>query len=393
MRRVAIFIEDGSYSIDNRVQRESRTLQAAGYRVVVISKRIKGDRWRRCWDDGVVSYHYPAFEAAGTAGQLIEHGLTLVVGAIFTFYAFLRHRFEIFHACNPIDTLWLIYLPYRLLGCRFVFDQHDLCPELFASRPGDSSRLIARGLRWMERWSYRTARTVISTNESYAEVARTRGRVEQRAVFVVRNGPDLQRFDRPVAPEAIRRDDAEIVVGYLGNMNAQDGVDYLLDAAKELLADATIPPLRFVMIGGGASQPALVARTVAEGLADRILFTGRVPDDRLLALLKACDLCVQPDPKNPLNDVSTMNKAMEYMALSKPVVAFDLRETRRSCGDAALYAADHTAGALAAEIRRLALNPALRADLSERGRRRVETELAWPFQARHLLSAYAHASA
>jgi glycosyltransferase involved in cell wall biosynthesis len=392
-RRGLVLIEDGSFTYDNRVKHETQALLRTGWSITVICPRFKGDPFYRRESGQLRAYFYPKPEANSLPGHVLEHLASLVLVGMISFWVFLRHGFDVIHACNPMDILWLIAWPYKWLGKRFIYDQHDLCPELFLSRneqPSARRSLLWRTLLALERASYRTADVVLVTNESYREMAVRRGRVPAERVFVVRNGPDLdlsreEPEDNAVAPRP------HILVGYLGNMNRQDGVEYLLQAARTILYDHRRPDIHFVLIGGGSRQPHLAQLAAQMGLQQQVTFTGRIPDPQMLRTLRDCDLCVQPDPRNALNDVSTMNKALEYMALAKPVVAFDLRETRVSCADAALYAAPGDAADLARQILALADDPVRRARLGALGRQRIRTQLAWPFSVPALLRAYERA--
>lgn len=390
-KKALIFIEDGSFSYDKRVIREAAALVEAGWDITVISPKYRGDPFHKTISGSLRAYYYPKPTAASALGHVVEHSVSLILGSVLTFWAFLRHGFSVFHACNPMDILWIIALPYNVLGRRFVFDQHDLCPELLLSRgDGSESGLFHKVLLLLERAAYRLSDAVIVTNESYKAVAGSRGGKGPDEVFVVRNGPDLSKF-RPVEPNANRQTNGGSLVGYIGNMNEQDGVDYLLDAAAEIVQNRKRSDISFVFIGGGSQQQHLARECVEKGLGDNVLFTGRIPDDEMLGRLSACDVCVQPDPLNPLNEQSTMNKAMEYMALGKPVVAFDLKETRVSCGDAALYAKPNEIRDLADKILALADDPALCAELGRKGRKRVEQKLSWPNSVPNLLAAYEYA--
>jgi glycosyltransferase involved in cell wall biosynthesis len=278
-----------------------------------------------------------------------------------------------------------------MLGKTFIFDQHDLCPEVWLSRNGDvNGDLYHKLLLALERASYRCADVVISTNETYKEVAITRGRKNPNEVFIVRNGPDLRKF-QPVRAREDLRTNGEVLVGYLGNMNPQDGASYLLETASEIVKRHGRSNISFVLIGGGSQQQRLLQRSREMGLEGNVTFTGRISDEEMLARLSSCSICVQPDPLNPLNDKSTMNKAMEYMALGKPVVAFDLKETRVSCGDTALYATPNDVKDLADKILCLADNLALRLELGNKARHRVERELSWSYSVPNLLAAYEYA--
>jgi len=337
-RKALIFIEDGSFTYDNRVIGETRALVDAGWDVTVISPKYPCDPFYRRVSSKLRAYYYPKPTAESVLGHVVEHSISLVCGTVLTLWVSLRHGFSVFHACNPMDILWLIALPYKILGKKFIYDQHDLCPELWLSRRGQGGAgVLYRVLQVMEAASYKYADIVISTNETYKDMAVTRGRKDPNEVFVVRNGPDLKKF-QPIRTLKDPSKNGNVLVGYLGNMNPQDGVECLLDAAYEVVRRRRRSDVSFVLIGGGSDYQNLQERCREMGLEDRIAFTGRIPDKEMITRLSACDVCVQPDPLNALNDKSTMNKAMEYMALGKPVVAFDLKETRISCGDAALYA-------------------------------------------------------
>lgn len=387
-KRALIFIEDGSFSYDNRVIREANALLSDGWDVTVISPKYPDDPLYRELGPNLRAYYYPKPTAESAAGHIVEHAISLVCGSALTLWAALRHGFSVFHACNPMDILWLIAAPYKWFGKRFIFDQHDLCPELYLSRgEGGERSLFYRTLMRLERASYRTADVVIATNESYKRIAVERGGKEPDQVFVVRNGPDRSKFQR-TTPRAGLKADGDVLVGYLGNMNRQDGVDMLLHAAHKIVNDAGRRDIKFVFVGGGSCQAELVQQAQDMGLAECVTFTGRVPDDEMLATLCACDICVQPDPLNPLNDKSTMNKVMEYMALEIPVVAFDLTETRVSCADAALYARPNDVDDFVHQIIALADDPARRCEMGRVGRSRIDTQLSWDYSVPHLLEAY-----
>jgi glycosyltransferase involved in cell wall biosynthesis len=393
--RALIFIEDGSFIYDNRVKREVRTLEGAGFEVSVVCPRYPGERWAD--DVGRTHvYRYPKLAlGGGIIGHAGEYASSLLLGGLLSLWIALRRGFDVLQLCNPPDFLFPVAVFFKLFGKRYIFDHHDLCPELFASRYGGGAegpaggsglkaRVLGAVLRWSERRSWRFADAVISTNESYRQAAIRRGGVAPEHVVVVRNGPDLERFKE--WSEAARKD--TVRVGYIGNMNPQDGVDYLLRAARHLRRDLGRRDIEFVLIGAGDSFPALKALAEELGVAGAVRFTGRISDEDVHRELSACDVCCQPDPRNALNDVSTMNKAMEYMALAKPVVAFDLVETRVSCGDAALYAGENDPVKLAELILRLADDFELRREMGLRGRKRIEERLAWKYSEAPYLAVY-----
>ncbi len=386
MLKVLFLIEDGSLVYDNRVRREAQTLRQAGARVSVICPAYPDERWHDVVD-GIAVYRYrkPSL-GSGFFAHVLEYLTSVVAQTVLAALVFLRHGFHVIHAANPPDLLWIVAAPYKLLGRRFVFDHHDLVPELFEDRFGGSGRMLPV-LRFMERMSFRLADHVISTNESYRKVAIARGAKREDEVTVVRNGPDFRDFPEG-APDPSIRALGTRVVGYLGNMNPQDGVDRFLEMARIIRVDRKRTDFGFVMIGKGDSFAELTRLRDEYGLTDAVRMTGRVPWAQVLAALRATDICVQPDPPGRLNDHSTMNKLMEYMALGRGVVAYDLAETRVSGGDAAVYVNGDTAAALADSVLALADDDAQLRARQAAGVRRVTDVLAWQHQSRKLLDVY-----
>ena len=391
-KKVLIFIEDGSFTYDNRVIREAQALIDDDWDVTVISPKYPDDPLYLKMGKNLRSYHYPKPHANSILGHFKEFFVSLLLGSLLTFWVFLRHGFSVFHACNPMDILWIIVLPYKLIGKKFIFDHHDLVPELIMSRSKyDATSFFIKVFLFFEKCSYKFANAVIATNGSYKETAVQRGGKRSEDVFIVRNGPDLEKF-KIVPDRSELKKEGEFLVGYLGNMNPQDGADYLLRAAEYIIREKGLNNFKFIFVGGGTSQPALAAEARKLQLQNNVLFTGRIPDDKMLTHLRACDICVQPDPYNPLNDKSTMNKIMEYMALGKPVVAFDLKETVVSGGNVALYAKSNDYVDLAEKIVFLSENPEDRALRARLGRERIEEMLSWEYSIPHLLAAYNHVS-
>ena len=300
----------------------------------------------------------------------------------------LRDGFDVVHAHNPPDTFWTLGALYKRLGKRFVFDHHDLAPEMYLARCGGrGSGLVYRTLLALERRSLRTADQVLAANASYRRSAIGRGGVPPGRVTVVRNGPDLRRFEH-VRPERPEGADGRPVVAYAGVIGRQDGVDVLLRAAAHLIHDLGRREALFVVVGDGDALEDLRRQSAALRLDDHVHFTGWLSTSRCLAMLAGADVCVVPDPSNPYNDASTMVKTMEYMALARAVVAFDLPETRISAGPAAVYARPNDEAALARAVAALLDDPRRRQALGEAGRRRVEDELSWPHSVPALLEAY-----
>ncbi|WP_116041816.1 glycosyltransferase family 4 protein [Amycolatopsis palatopharyngis] len=388
-RRALVLVENLSVPFDRRVWQECTTLRDAGWDVHVICPLgTKRDTETEAEIDGVHIHRYPLRAATGgPAGYLQEYG-----SAIRHTFRLARRvrslgRIDVVHACNPPDLLFLVALMLRRQGTRFVFDQHDLVPELYLSRFGRGKDLLYRAVCALERWTYRTADVVISTNESYRAVALSRGGKRPADVFVVRSAPAVERF-RPVPAEAGLKNGREHLLCYLGVMGPQDGVDYALRALAHLRDDLGREDWHAVFVGSGDTFDAMVELADELGLADRVEFTGRIPDAELVRYLSTADVCLSPDPKNPLNDVSTMNKIMEYMAMSRPIVSFDLREARVSAGEAAVYAPANDELEFAKLVDRLLDDPGERARMGALGQERIAGPLSWTHSATALLAAY-----
>ena len=387
MLKVLFLSQDLPYTFDNRIKRETATLRDAGALVSVISPMGKGERWHE-EVNGIQVYRYKVPTLGeGFGGHLGEYAASFSSMAALAALVYRRHGFHAIHAANPPDLMWTVAAPYKPLGVKFVFDHHDLVPELFEWRFGKDHPGLVPVVKAMEKATFKLADHVISTNETYKRVAIERGGKRADEVTVVRNGP--RRSDFPeTAPDPTIRAMGRVMVGYLGNMNPQDGVDLFLEIARILRNDRGRKDIGFVMVGTGDSFESLGALRDQYGLTDAVAMTGRVPWPQVLAALSATDLCVQPDPPGGLNDHSTMNKLMEYMALGKAAVAYDLHETRVSGGDAALYAPGGSAEALADAVQTLADHPARREAMGRAGYERVWGTLAWNHQQRALLSVY-----
>jgi glycosyltransferase involved in cell wall biosynthesis len=388
MSRVLIIVQNLPVPFDRRVWLECQALVSAGYDVTVVCPKGKGDPGYACID-GVRLYKYRPYAPGGSKiGFANEYAYSFLATVRLTFRARRSGRFAVMQACNPPDIFWPIALLLRALdGTAFVFDHHDLCPELYESRFPDGPALPYRVLLKLERRTHRTANHVISTNESYRDVAITRGGKSPSDVTVVRTGPDSYRLVRSEPKPALRRGH-RYLAAYIGVMGPQDGVDIIVRAADILVHEHLRSDIAFTLIGSGDCFDELVALRDELGLAAHVEFTGRAPDALVAEILSTADVGLSPDPKNPLNDVSTMNKTMEYMAFELPVVAFDLRETRVSAGDAAVYVVPNDEREYASAIVRLMDDAAKRAVLGKAGRVRVEQELAWSHQEHAYLDVY-----
>ncbi|GAB3500002.1 glycosyltransferase family 4 protein [Flexivirga lutea] len=378
--RVLIIVQNLPVPFDRRVWLESLALRDSGYDVTVVCPQGRGTASHQVID-GITIRAYPPYAPGGSAlSYVAEYAYSFVATAYQLARARWGGRFDVLQACNPPEIFWPLARVLRWAdGTRFVFDHHDLSPELYRSRFPGSGGLPLRGLLALERATFAAADKVTSTNESYAAVARTRGGKPASDVTVVRTGPDLDRL-RSVPPDPARRRGRRHLVAYLGVMGPQDGVDLALRAAELVVHEMGRTDVSFTLIGGGDCWADLVAERDRLGLQDFVEMPGRVPDDYVIEVLSTADLGLSPDPKNPLNDVSTMNKTMEYMAFGVPVLAFDLHETRVSAGDAARYVPADAVELYAKEIVALLDDPESRSRMGACGRRRVEEELAWPYQ-------------
>jgi glycosyltransferase involved in cell wall biosynthesis len=388
MTRVLIIVQNLPVPFDRRVWLECQALVSAGYQVAVVCPKGDGDPAYHVVDTVQIYKYRPYAPGGSKLGFVAEYGYSFLATAWLTFKARRSGRFAVMQACNPPDIFWPIALALRARDrTRFVFDHHDLCPELYESRFPDGPRLPYRVLRAMERRTHRTADRVISTNDSYRDVAVARSGKPVTDVTVVRTGPDPERLRRgPEHPE-LRRG-RRFLAAYIGVMGPQDGVDIIVRAAEVVIRKLGRHDIAFTLIGKGDCFDELVALRDELGLAGHVEFTGRAPDELVARILSTADIGLSPDPKNPLNDVSTMNKTMEYMAFELPVVAFDLRETRVSAGNAAVYVRPNDIADYAAAIVALMDDEPRRSRLGKLGRARVEQELAWSHQERAYLGVY-----
>jgi glycosyltransferase involved in cell wall biosynthesis len=389
-KKVLIIVENSPVPFDPRVWKEASSLFQNGYEVTVLCPRDKGYRKGYEVIDGVHIYRHPMpSEGSGTLGYLFEYLCALFWEFLYAWWIYLRRGFHVIQGCNPPDTIFSVALPFRLFGVGYIFDHHDTAPELYLSKCPKKG-FIYKVQVWLERLTFRFSDVVMSTNSTYRDIAITRGGLDPKDVFIVRNGPDLRTF-KPVPPSAALKYGKPYLIGYLGTMNAQDGLDILLDVA---LHAKTLGrrDIHFTCVGGGPSLAGLRKMVKDKDLEDTVNFTGRIPDDQMLQILSTADVCVNPDRPCEMNDISTMIKIMEYMALGKPIVQFNLKEGKFSAMEASLYAdganpvADFTT-----KILWLLDHPEERKRMSEFGRKRVEEELAWDYSVVNLLAAYKRA--
>jgi len=369
------------------VWQEAGALRDAGYTVSIICPTGRGceAKFEALDDIHIWRYDLPT-EAAGALGYLVEYSVALFWTFVLSLRVLWARGFDVVHACNPPDLFFLIGGFYKLFGKRFLFDHHDANPELYVAKFGRKD-FFYRLMLLLERLTFRTADVSIATNHSYRRIAIERGDMAAERVFVVRSGPSLERLKIGPGDPRLKKG-RKFLVGYVGVMGRQEGIDYLLHAASYIVHGLGRRDVQFGLVGGGTSLDEMKALAAELRIEDYVTFTGRVSDAELLAMLNTADVCVNPDVATEMNDISTMNKIMEYMALGKPIVQFDLTEGRYSAQGASLYAARNDPLDMAARIVELLDDPERRKAMGQFGRRRVLEELEWRHEVPRLLAAY-----
>lgn len=390
--RVLILVQNLPVPFDRRVWQEALALDAAGYEVHIVCPRTKDYPRRREFLNGIHIYRYsPGPEARRSAAYLVEYSIAILAQLRLALGIRLRRRIGIVHICNPPDLLFLVALPLVASGARLIYDHHDAAPELMVAKGLREDGWLVRLITLFERLTYRSAHVSIETNDSFRDIALKRGGMSSEDVFVVRSAPDVARFAN-AEPDEIWRRGRKHMVGYVGIMGSQDGLDYLIDAANLIIREWGRDDIQFVLIGGGPELPRLRERVSSLGIDDHVEFTGLISSGgELGTVLATADVCVSPDEANRMNDISTMNKVMEYMALAKPIVQFDLHEGRVSAGEASLYAARNDVSSLAEAIIRLVDDSEMGTRMGQIGRQRLVTTLSWELQVPKLLAAYQRA--
>ncbi|MGB3940184.1 MAG: glycosyltransferase family 4 protein [Candidatus Manganitrophaceae bacterium] len=385
---VLIIVENLPVPFDRRVWQEATTLRQEGYVVSIICPVGKGYKKRYEEIEGIHIYRHPLpIEGDGLGGYIGEYAVALSWEFYLTWKVFFKHGFDAIHACNPPDLIFLIGAFFKcLMGKKFIFDHHDINPELYLAKFGKKD-LLYKLITLLEKLSFYVSDISIATNMSYRDIAIDRGRRSPEKVFVVRSGPDLQKM-RSVPQNPALKSGKKYMVGYVGVMGKQEGLDLLLKSVHRILYVNHRTDIKFVLIGSGTELENLKKISSDLELDRYVEFTGRISDALLLEYLSTCDICVNPDIANEMNDKSTMNKIMEYMALSKPIVQFDLTEGRFTAQDASLYAKRNDEIDFAEKILFLVDHEEARNHMGEFGLKRVREHLHWGVEKSKLISAY-----
>ena len=389
-RKILIVVENLPVPFDGRVWKEACALHTAGYEVSVLCPRGKGYEKGYELLEGVHIYRHPfPKEPKSILGYIIEFSCALFWEFLYSWFIYFRRGFKVIQGCNPPDDIFLVALPFKLFGVKYIFDHHDANPELYEAKYGRRG-LLYQIQDWFEKATYKVADVVIATNESYRARAIEKGGLRPGDVFIVRNGPNLETF-KPVPPNPALKYGKQHLVGYVGTMAVQEGIDILLDVAA-YIRDLGRNDIHFTCVGGGPELATLRQMAHEKALEGMFNFTGRISDADLLEVLSTADVCVNPDRPCEMNDMSTMIKIMEYMALGKPIVQFDLKEGRFSAQEAALYASrENQVADFASKILWLLERPEERERMGQIGHKRVYDALAWQYSVPPLLAAYERA--
>jgi len=384
-KHILIIVENLPVPFDRRVWQEATTLKENGAKVSIICPKMKGYTASYESIDDIEIYRHPLpHEARGAMGYLLEYGYALFWEFVISWKIFFKKRFHVIHGCNPPDLIFLVALWFKLFGVKYVFDHHDINPELYIAKYGKKG-FFYKLMLLFERLTYATADYSIATNESYKEIAIRRGKMDETKIQVIRSGPKLDRL-KLLAPDKKFLNGRKYLVGYVGVIGEQEGIDLLLESVKYIVSFRQ--DIQFAIVGGGTDLDKLKQLCSEMGLDKYVDFYGRTPDDLMIAILNSSDICVNPDKPTEMNNLSTMNKIMEYMALKKPIVQFDLKEGRFSAQEASLYAMCGDTKDFAEKIMQLVDNPDMRMKMAEYGYDRVINKLSWDFECVKLVKFY-----
>jgi len=386
--RILIIVENLPVPFDRRVWQEAMALKKYGHAVSIICPATKEYLKKYEIIDGIHIYRHPLpLEGDGVASYLLEYSSALYYEFLLSLKIFFKHGFDVIHACNPPDNIFLIGCFFKFIfGKKFVFDHHDINPELYFAKFGKKNLFYRIMLLW-EKCTFKTADISIATNNSYRNIAINRGGMKPENVHVVRSGPDLTRT-RPVPTNNKWKKNKKFMVGYVGVMGGQEGIDLLLNGISFMIHKLQKKDTHFVLVGDGTELNQLKAKASKLNIDSYLTFTGRIPDNQLMEILSTADVCVNPDIVNEMNDKSTMNKIMEYMALGKPIVQFEMTEGRVSADDASLYAEPNNSKSLILKIIEILDNPEMGKRMGDSGRKRILSHLQWNYEIPKLLNAY-----
>ena len=384
-KHILIVVENLPVPFDRRVWQEATTLKEQGAKISIICPKMKGYTQSREVIDGIEIYRHPLpLEASGALGYLMEYGAALFWELVLAIRIYSKKRFHVIQGCNPPDLIFLIALPFKLLGVKYVFDHHDINPELYEAK-FNKKDWFYKLMVFFEKLTFKTADASIATNESYRNIAIQRGGMNPAKVTVVRSGPKLDRL-KLTAGNPVYKKGRTYLIGYLGVIGDQEGIDLLLESFKYIVEKRQ--DVQLAIVGGGTSVESLKALSLQMGLGEYVDFYGRVSDELLVDILNTADVCVNPDRPTTMNQLSTMNKIMEYMALQKPIVQYDLKEGRFSAQQASLYADNTNTTDFAEKVIWLLDNPEERKKMSAFGYSRVVRELSWEFESKVLIDFY-----
>ena len=384
-KHIVMIVENLPLPFDRRVWQEANTLRENGAEVSIISPVMKGYTKRYEVINDIHIYRHPLpYEASGAIGYLFEYSTALFWEFWLSLKIYSRKKFHVIHGCNPPDLIFIVAIFYKLLGVKYVFDHHDINPELYIAKYNKKG-IFYKFLLVVERLTFLTANYSIATNNSYREIAIERGKMPSDKVFVVRSGPKLDRLKLTEGNSKYKKG-RNFLVGYVGVIGEQEGLDLLLESVKYISQKRT--DIQFAIVGGGTELQKIVDQAKTMGLSEFVDFYGRVDDEAMVDILNTADICVNPDRPTEMNNLSTMNKIMEYMALKKPIVQYDLKEGRFSALEASLYATNTSTQDFADKIMWLADHPEERSKMGEFGYNRVINELSWEFESKNLLAVY-----
>ena len=384
-KHILIIVENLPVPFDRRVWQEANTLKDNGARVSIICPKMKDYTASYEVINGIEIYrHYLPFEARGTVGYLLEYSVALFWQFFLSWRIYFKRRFQVIHGCNPPDLIFLVAICFKFFGVKYVFDHHDINPELYIAK-FNKKGFFYKMMVLFERLTFATADFSIATNESYKAIAISRGKMAEDKIQVIRSGPKLDRL-KLLPPDNQFFKGKKYLVGYVGVIGEQEGIDLLLESVKFIVS--VRKDVQFAIVGGGSDLEKTKQLSSNYGLNDYVDFYGRVPDDLLIAILNSADICVNPDKPTEMNNLSTMNKIMEYMALKKPVVQYDLKEGRFSAQEASLYARGGDTIDFANKIIQLVDDPELRTKMGTYAYNRVLNELSWDYEKEKLIKFY-----